>query len=172
MNEFALALQSVKAAIDIVKGFGSLKSMIAVNEKAAELFNIINSLNSQIASLRTQYDEIKDSYVELNKKYLALTEWNSNKPKYIRKKLPTGSSAYTEKENGNSPINVNWYCQNCFDNLQKISVYQPSEIRNPNISANDYLCPNCASKIIVPNPDFIKPSLDNLDSEEDNRYKF
>ncbi|MGA7722757.1 MAG: hypothetical protein WCA84_16440 [Ignavibacteriaceae bacterium] len=151
MNELQLAIESIKIAVSIAKGLGELKLGNVVEEKVSELKNIIFVLQDRITLIRTQYEELYNNHITLKKEHLKLTDWESNKPKYERVRLNTGSFAYTIKENTNLTADYPYYCQNCYDNSQKLSIYQPIERYSEGMESIEHSCPICLNNIFIPN---------------------
>ncbi|HMN26080.1 MAG TPA: hypothetical protein PKE38_16360 [Ignavibacteriaceae bacterium] len=156
MADFVTFTNSVITALKVAKSFNEFKLDLAVKEKAMELIEIIENLQERSSLLRSQYDELQEVSTNQSKEILKLTEWENNKPNYKFVTLPTGSSAYTTKENTNLTTGFPYYCQNCYDNLRKLSVYQPVQAIFESMKEIEYSCPKCSSKIFVPNSNYKK----------------
>lgn len=175
VTELTALISSLKVASDIVKGLNSMKIDAAVNEKVIELSSIIISLQTETLSLQIVHSELINSIEKLTLDIKQLKEWNCKKEDYELLKFSTGSVVYqkTKQKNRNSTNNSIWFCQNCIDNLSKVSVFQPVRESHPAVSAIEFSCTNCASKILVPNLTYVKPESNlDLQKNNDSEYQF
>jgi len=167
LTEITSALSSLKVATDIVKGFNSLKLETAVKEKSTELLNIIIALQQSIFSLQAEYEKVLNSKSEIEKELLQLKDWERTKGKYILKEVATDVIAYVHKQQKDSASEKHWLCANCFDNIQKESIYQIR--KRGNIPSHIYYCPQCKNEILVKNACYEQPkTLVNRRNSGDN----
>lgn len=139
ITEITTALQSVKAAITIIKGISSLKSNIEVKEKSVELLDIIISIKSDMISLQSMYDELLQSKKDLEQKLLNINIWEETKVSYKLKKVADGVTVYVPKDLKENDDDFHWICANCF-NEKKKSIIQ---LTNDDGYTKFYSCPKC-----------------------------
>lgn len=142
-----LAVQSLKAATDIAKGIAALSKDVAVNTKAAELLNIINTLHQQISDLQAKYEAVSSSEKEWKQKALHREEWKETKRGYSRHKLAPGVTVYVSNADSGPIEELEWYCVNCMDIQEKESILQHHVTL---LATTDYICPACKNHIIAP----------------------
>jgi hypothetical protein len=164
INEISIALTSLKAASDIIKGFNSLQLDVAVKEKSSELFNIIISLQSNILSMQSEYSDVLRIKGEIENELLQLKEWNSSKDKYMLKEIAPHVLTYVYKNQEYSASDKHWLCANCFDNFHKESIYQIK--KSGNYPDHIYYCPLCKNEILIKNAGYkpISPKIGKIGS--------
>lgn len=151
MNEFLLAIESVKQALSLLQSFNTVKNQADVSLKIVELTGIIIPLKERIEAMSVKNRELQDETVEQRKTILKFTEWEAQKSNHKLVTLPTGSFAYTINSNSNLTTGYPYFCQNCYDNMQTLSIYQPSEPIKDFIENVKHSCIKCKSEIFVPN---------------------
>jgi hypothetical protein len=164
MNEFMMAIESIKTASSILNSFNKLKSLAEVQLKVVELTNIIIPLQARIEQMSIQQTESNDTILKLRNKNLKLTDWESNKPKYKLITFKSGSSAYTKEENISLTTGSPYYCQNCYNNSNSLSVYQPVAAIEKYMENVKHSCPVCHNNIYIPNANYKPHNSSNQNS--------
>jgi len=157
LSEILVALKSLKAASDIADGFSNLKTEAAVNEKVIELQNIILALQNQLFSFQSSYEELNQEKKELLSSISKMKEWEIEKDKFELTEINLGIFVYTYKQKENSVSDKHWFCANCFDSENKLSVFQNK--KGGNNFYHVYSCPKCKNEIKVKNEEFKKINL-------------
>ena len=102
----------------------------------SEVFEKTKELKSDVLSLFDRIDDLTKKNKTLKKKYTELKEKIKKLDDYKLVKIDTGIFVYMQKDSTNSPADSPWYCTNCKNNFQRLSIM------NQDID-NWYTCPNC-----------------------------
>lgn len=172
MNEFVAAISSIKAAIDVVKGFASLKTEYEIKSTTSSLLDALIDIQHKLLSIQSSYQVLLDDKNAIEKKVKELEEWNTNKLNYSLYEIARGAVVYISQKSENPNNKLMWYCQNCLDNNHKISILQLSEKGNNAMPNDVYSCFNCTNKIIAPNANYVKPKKIDLEPPIDRSGEY
>lgn len=110
--EIKAGYEGAKAAFDIAKGVGALKTEAAVNGAIIEIQrHVVEAQQGLSASLRTIED--------LEKEILRLKDWSAEKQSYELADTGQGSLAYKLKEGLELPQPSHWICPQCYEDGKK-----------------------------------------------------
>lgn len=167
LAEFTLAIQSFDAIIKMAKGIKELKEDRDIILATDELYTNVISTKAMVLFLQSSYSEIQNIVDEQKKKIIELEDWKHTKDNYSFCEITPGVFVYIPKEFMDTTNKKLWYCANCFNNYKKISIYERSEAPSQHRSHDNYSCPNCSSKIIIPNPVYIEPIIEQENNNSD-----
>lgn len=155
LPEVTMAIKSIKAAVNIAKGFSELKTEYEIKSATSDLLDSIIDVQNNLLSIQSSYGEVLDSKRNLEKKLIELEDWERTKLNYSLIEITSGVFVYVSKESQKSQNKPPWFCAKCY-NEKKLSPFQR---KHPN--HNDFICHNCGSQFSLP----IKsspPKKDNL----------
>lgn len=116
--EIRAGYESAKAALNIAKGIGALKTETAVNGAVIDIQRHVLEAQQALSASLQRIDE-------LEKEVVRLKDWSAEKQRYQLKRFFPGSVAYVLKagmEEGEAPHRL---CPDCFHRGNK-SFFQPT----------------------------------------------
>ncbi|MFA7421835.1 MAG: hypothetical protein WCZ90_19280 [Melioribacteraceae bacterium] len=151
VNEISLVLTSIKSATDIIKGFTSLKTEVAVKEKAIELQNIILDLYSHINIMNVEFGKVIEEKESIEKVLNNINDWSVEKQKYILAEISPKVYAFVHKDYFESKEETYWLCAHCFESQRHKSIYQ---LKVDEGYQKKYYCPACKNEILFKNENY------------------
>ncbi|KAB2845677.1 MAG: hypothetical protein F9K45_03470 [Melioribacteraceae bacterium] len=144
LAEISAALQSIKVASDIAKGIKSLKTEVAINEKASELLDSIIDVKMNLIEFQNHYENVQREKRELEEKIRSYENWESIQKQYALKEISKGIFAYSfsieDKE-----IPHHFLCANCFEGRVKSIIQMDWQ----DDYQTKYSCPKCKNHVIT-----------------------
>jgi cell fate (sporulation/competence/biofilm development) regulator YlbF (YheA/YmcA/DUF963 family) len=144
LTEISAALQSIKVATDIAKGIKSLKTQVAVNEKASELLDSIIDVKMNLIEFQNHYETLQQEKRELEEKIRNYDNWEIVSKQYLLKEISTGIFVYSFASGG-TDIPAHYLCTNCFEG--KIKSIMQLDWQDDN--STKYSCPKCKNYFIT-----------------------
>jgi hypothetical protein len=151
LGEISMGLQSLKAALDVVKGLNAASTQASINEiklgLQAHIFEAREALAAAQETQSTSLQRIRD----LEQEIVGLKDWEAEKQRYELKAIDRGAFAYMPKTGMESGEPPHWLCANCFNRRQKsLLQFQGQERRNGGLgSDSNYRCDVCKSSVVV-----------------------
>ena len=144
LAEISAALQSIKVATDIAKGIKSLKTEVAVNEKASKLLDSIIDIKMNLIEFQNQYEVLLQEKRELEEKIRGYDNWEKIQKQYLLKEISPGKFvySYSDDKKGTPP---HFLCTNCFEG--KIKSIMQLEWLDDN--ETKHICPKCKNYIKI-----------------------
>lgn len=142
--EISAALQSIKVATDIAKGIKSLKTEVAVNEKASELLDSIIDVKMNLIEFQNHYESLQQEKRELEEKIRNYENWESVRKQYLLKEISTGIFVYSFTSEG-TDIPAHYLCTNCFE----VKIKSIMQLDWQDEHSTKYSCPKCKNYIIT-----------------------
>lgn len=140
--EISAALQSLKLATDIARGIKSLKTEVAVNEKASELLDSIIDIKMNLIEIQNQYDSIQQEKRKLEAQIQSFENWSDVQKQYSLKEISKGIFVYNYLSNDQN-MPPHFLCANCFESKTKSIMQQDWQDEY----ATHYTCPKCKNSI-------------------------
>lgn len=110
---------SIKATMDITKGFAALKTENAVNQAIFEINRNLLDVQRSLMDAERMHAADAHRIAQLEKQIAESEDWNSDKQRYELKAIDSGAFAYMHKpgmDGGEPPV---WLCQTCFEKGHK-----------------------------------------------------
>lgn len=138
----AIALSSIKTAIDITKILINFDKDLAVKEKAIELNQIIASLQQNIFSIQSDYQSLSNEKENIKKELIELNDWDKKQIEYEPTNLTDEVFIYIKKNPQNEIEKSIKYCCNCF----QAHKTNPIQLDKENSLEKIYICHSCNSQ--------------------------
>jgi len=116
---FLSLYESVKAVKDVVKAASDLKTDVAINEKATEIYSYLNDVQEKLMSLQADHMSMTRLKDDLERQVMELTQWNKEKAHYALAKLPSGAMVYQLKPSYQGDEPAHYLCPNCYQKQVK-----------------------------------------------------
>ena len=137
--EIKAGYDGAKAAFDIAKGFGSLKTEAAVNGALIDIQRYVVEAQQGLSASLTKIDE-------LEKEIVRLEDWSANKERYELADTGQGSLAYRLKEGVEPPEPSHWICPQCYEDGKK-SILKQEML--PVGRADTLVCHRCGFDVVT-----------------------
>jgi len=117
--EIALAVTSLRSALDITKAMIGLRDAEAFRAKSIELQGVILEAMNQAIESREAYASQIDRVRTLEAEVTRLKAWDAEKQNYELKRVGDSAVAYMLKPDKRGTEPAHWLCATCFANGQK-----------------------------------------------------
>lgn len=145
ITSISAAINSLKAAKDIIQGMMKLKSSADVQTKVIELQNQILLAQGNALDAKTEYSSLLDRVEALQKELVRLKAWEQERTNYVLKEVSSGNFAYVLKDSTKAEEPQHWLCCQCFNDGYK-SVIQFSGHKEFH---RVFLCNRCKTTLLV-----------------------
>ncbi|CUZ07150.1 Uncharacterised protein [Serratia marcescens] len=144
LTSFMSLYESVKAVKDVVKAASDLKTDVAINEKATEIYSYLNDVQEKLMALQVEHMSMSRLKDDLERQVIELTQWNEDKSRYALTKLSSGAFVYQLKtaDKGDEPVHQ--LCANCYQQQIK-SILQFHGYHKFHSILH---CPRCSSEYL------------------------
>lgn len=115
ITSISAALNSLKAATDIVQGIAKLKSLTDIHTKVIELQNQILAAQSNALSAQAEHFVHLEKIDTLQKELARLKMWEQERTNYVLKEVSPGNFAYVLKDDTKTREPQHWLCCQCFN---------------------------------------------------------
>ena len=151
-GEIALAVTSIRSALDIAKAMVGLRDAETFRAKSIELQTVILEALNQSIEAREAYAAQLDRIRALEAEVAELKAWGAEKERYELKKVGAGGTvAYMLKPEARGAEPPHWLCPNCYAQGKK-AFLQGSSLSGAN---RVYTCPACKTYIAAREPAWI-----------------
>lgn len=136
----------LKAAGESIKGLVEIRDHVKFGEEVAKLTSqILAALQGAVAA-QTREAALLNEISDLKKALVELDAWETEKNRYVLKKLPPGVFVYTLKpEMAGSDLDHHHICQTCYQRGKK-SILHSDE---PGNGIYHLMCNECGTKLQV-----------------------
>ena len=132
-------IASATAALGIIRTISEITKDEKVKSKAAELTNVIISVQSELLVLQQRSLELVNTNEELKKQIAAFDDWGQTQKQYELVQTPRGAVVYQPRPTHPEPTPKRFYCPKCFADK---SLYILQQSRNVKGS---HICNKCNS---------------------------
>ncbi|HBR7873733.1 TPA: hypothetical protein MHQ07_03285 [Klebsiella pneumoniae subsp. pneumoniae] len=139
---FTSLFDSVKAVKDVVKAASDMKTNVAINEKATEIYSYLNDVQEKLMALQIEHMTMARLKDDLERQVVQLTEWNQDKQHYALTKLPSGALVYQLKPAYQGDEPVHQLCPNCYQKQVKSII----QFHGYSQWHSVLKCPNCSAE--------------------------
>jgi len=149
--DFAAGFQSIKAALDLIKGLNAVSNSNAVAEAKAPLINHLIDLQQTLLAVQQAEAAATKTIGQLEQEIVRLKDWSAEKSTYQLTAICDGAVAYMRKPGMEAGEPPHWLCANCYGGSKKsILQFQNEEIDMMGSHAFDaWGCGQCRGKIMV-----------------------
>jgi hypothetical protein len=144
--EIGSLLTSSKAAYDIAKGIGSLKSEVDRNESISKILEVLLSVQTNALSVNAIAQELQEDKSALTQKIMEFEKWSETELQYELKEITPGIFVYCYKIADEPAKPIHWLCTKCFQERKAYIIQFDYEF----MSGRHYFCPNCSTKYNIP----------------------
>ncbi|ENP0655282.1 hypothetical protein ACCH91_000155 [Serratia marcescens] len=166
ITSFLSAYESVKAIKDVVKAASDLKTNVAINDKATEIYSYLNDVQEKLMALQAEHMAMARLKDDLERQVMELTQWNQEKTQYALTKLPSGTMVYQLKPAYQGDEPVHQLCPNCYQKQVK-SILQ---FHGYSQWHSVLRCPGCASDFLNERQDMTCYSVKRRSSFDTDGY--
>jgi hypothetical protein len=144
--EIAVAVTSIRSALDIVKAMIGLRDAEAFRAKSIELQGIIAEALGQVVEAREAQAAQLDRVRALEAEVAQLKAWNTEKEDYEIKSIGQGAVARILKPDARGTKAPHWLCPNCFEKGQKSFLQSANKLERARLLIS---CANCPTTVAV-----------------------
>jgi hypothetical protein len=117
--EIAVAITSIRSALDITKAMVGLRDAEAFRARSIELQSVVLEAYDKAIEARESYATQSDRIRALETEVTRLKAWDAEKEDYELKKIGDGAVAYMLKKEKRGTEPPHWLCPTCFAKDQK-----------------------------------------------------
>lgn len=149
--EIATGIQSLNAAMGLLKTLNAASNQAAINEVKLELqarlFEARDALSAAQDAQATALERIR----ELEQEIVKLKDWEGEKQRYELKEVASGSFAYSLKSTMAGAEPPHWICPKCYqDGVKSILQKEPGSLTKTQLNIpTTYACARCPTKIAM-----------------------
>jgi hypothetical protein len=149
--EIATGIQSLNAAMGLLKTLNAASNQAAINEVKLELqarlFEARDALSAAQDAQATALERIR----ELEQEIVKLKDWEGEKQRYELREVASGSFAYSLKSTMAGAEPPHWTCPKCYqDGVKSILQKEPGSLTKTHLNIpTTYACARCPTKIAM-----------------------
>jgi len=115
LTEIATGVQSLNAAMTLLKTLNAASNQAAINEVKLELQGRIFEARDALSAAQDAQTAVLERVRDLEQEIVRLKDWEGEKQNYELQAVDHGAFAYMEKEGVDSGKPPHWLCTNCFE---------------------------------------------------------